>query len=646
MKRTAFISIFLLPVFLHTPAAAQPEQMMGTEGHFRIPVEDSSVHQLIHAGIRLIDQRTDSALFLLYTAWRRSERTGDNDGIALSLMAIATCHTVKNDIPAAIRYLRQAYPYCLRSVQKNRLLIEWYRNQFLVYKSSGRADSALAAIQKTVPLIEQVKDTFLVVNMYNHIGSVLIDNQDYENAYPYIIRARDMNMKQNADMLVSWINLGYIYSNSRRPDSIYFWASRAFDKARELKYPRYERSASLLLVQYCLWKGDEKKSDEYAQNAIRLIDTNASDNHLYVYRALCMIYMRYHYKKALAYGNIALQHLKPEQQVRKDVIHLYAQMSDIYHAMGDAGNAYKLLLTYNNLSDSINLLERNKAVDRLEKQFQLSEKEKEIALKENQLLLQQNKVRSRNIWIAVIGGGLVAGLSLSGLLYSLYRGSKRKMRIMRQQKEIDELRATMDGEEKERNRIAVELHDNIGGMLSAATYSLDTIKNENDDWAQNNSLKKIDSIITEVRNEIRKTAHTLMPDVLLRHSLPEAIRQYCSFIERDTGLQIDVQEQGDFEHLSKDLQLSLYRITQELIQNILKHARATRAIVQIHSGKDIISLTVEDNGTGFDGNGMMDGRGLLHIRNRLLVINGKLSIDSEPGKGTSVYVEIQTSPIS
>ncbi len=408
---------------------------------------------------------------------------------------------------------------------------------------------------------------------------------------------------------------------------------------RKGRFPTY---AEILSQKYFLLTGKRKKAAEYAQNTIRLLDKSVYDSQLYVYRLLNSFYTQQgDYKAALTYGELALKYIKPSQYKRKDVINLYLQMSDLYSVLGDSGKAYNFLTRYNQLVAAINLLERDKAVDKLEKQFQLSEKEKEIALKENQILLQQGKVRNRNAWIAIIGSGL---LIISGLLYSLYRNSKRKMHIMHQQKEIDELRAMMTGEEKERNRIAIELHDNIGGMLSAAMYSLETLKGDHKEWKDNSTLKKLDGIIGEVRNEIRKTAHTLMPDVLLRHSLPGAIQQFCHFIEHETGLQIDMQQQGSFDHLRKDVQLALYRITQELIQNILKHAEATQVFVQLHSGKDILSLTVEDDGRGFDTAKLKTagGMGLPNMQNRLKVINGKLSIDSEAGKGTSVYIEINT----
>lgn len=235
--------------------------------------------------------------------------------------------------------------------------------------------------------------------------------------------------------------------------------------------------------------------------------------------------------------------------------------------------------------------------------------------------------------------GTAAGLVSVILCLLLYhRNTRKKIFILKQQNEIDELKAMMDGEEKERNRIAIELHDNIGGMLSAASYALSQSGNYQN---YQNTNSRVNTLITDIRNEIRKTAHTLMPDVLIRESIVEAIQQYCHFIERDTGVQINFQYRGSFEHVERDVQLSLYRICQELVQNILKHAEASQVIVQLDAASDLLSLTVEDNGKGFDTeDASYKGRGLKYIENRLLLVNGKISIDTESGKGTSIYIEI------
>ncbi|WP_118973969.1 sensor histidine kinase [Taibaiella koreensis] len=636
MKKLLYI-LWLLgaPVTTFAQVALRPHEQVSV----RLKPSDSlRIHALIRCGIDLVNDKTDSAVLLLSEAGAASRRAEYAEGIALSLMALSSCYAVKNDIPMATRCLEQAYPYCTAPSANSKLLIKWYRNRFLVYKYAGQVDSAMGVIRKALPLVEQLQDTSYAVNTYNHIGAILIDNQDYEKAYTYTCKALQLNNGLNNDKLVSWINLGYIYANRGDRDSLFIWATKASEGAQQLQLPRYERSAALLLVRYYLSKGIETMADRYARRAIQLIDTQASDNRLYIYRILCKEYLdKERYTQALTYGNMALEQVKATQRQRRDVIYIYALLAETYHQLGNGDMAYRFLLQYNALSDSLNLLERDKAVDRLEQQFRLAEKEKQIAKQQREALLQQQGIRNRNIGIIIALSGLVV---LVVLLIVLQKSARRRMQLLRHQKEIHELKAMISGEERERNRLAIELHDNVGALLSAASYSLDSAKEREHGFQQQEDLGKIGAIIVGIRSEIRRTAHTLMPDVLLRHSLPEAVRQYCAFIERDTGLQVSMQQQGSFEHLSQEAQLSVYRIVQELLQNIQKHAGATSALVQLHSGNGIVSLTVEDNGRGMPEQPERTGMGLQNIARRLKVMEGSISFDSEAGKGTSVYVEL------
>jgi two-component system NarL family sensor kinase len=348
------------------------------------------------------------------------------------------------------------------------------------------------------------------------------------------------------------------------------------------------------------------------------------------------------YTKALHYAKTGIAHSRQKALHRKGEIIIYKRLSRIYHKMGHNDSAYHYLYAYQELSDSLNFLEKEKAFINLEKQFQLSEKEKEIAQKENKILTQQQQVRNRNIWIAAIGLGIFV---LTVLMLIFYRNVQRKYFILQQQKEIDKLKATIEGEENERKRIAVDLHDNVGGLLTSAQYKVENMKQEKGESNSLENIDKIGTIIEVARNEIRKTAHILMPDVLLRHGLAKAIEIYTIDIEKDTGLPIDVQIQGRFDHLSKDVQLNFYRIMQELFQNILKHAAASKVCIQLLATPGITSLTVEDDGRGFDPETTQLGMGLENIRNRILIYDGVFSINAAKGKGTSIYIEMNDPPV-
>jgi len=179
-------------------------------------------------------------------------------------------------------------------------------------------------------------------------------------------------------------------------------------------------------------------------------------------------------------------------------------------------------------------------------------------------------------------------------------------------------------------------------MLGAAMMRFSSMHHDNAAVTQSPAYLEAMEILREMGDEIRKTAHNLMPDVLLKQSLPEAVQAYCNLLQEGGALKIDFQSYGSFNDLSRDHKLNLYRIIQELLKNILQHAGASLAMVQLLRNEDMLIVSVEDNGIGFDNNKKKAGLGLYNIRTRVNSLDGRFTLDSTPGKGTSVFIEIKT----
>ena len=145
--------------------------------------------------------------------------------------------------------------------------------------------------------------------------------------------------------------------------------------------------------------------------------------------------------------------------------------------------------------------------------------------------------------------------------------------------------------------------------------------------------------LEETMQDLRKTAHNLMPETVARRGLSGALQEFCNKLENDNATRIHLII-NDSRPLDSTLELSLYRIVQELVQNVLKHAAAGTLILQIHYFDNLLSVTVEDDGTGFDPVTAHKGTGLENVKERVASMDGHVSISSEGGKGTSVYFEI------
>jgi signal transduction histidine kinase len=198
----------------------------------------------------------------------------------------------------------------------------------------------------------------------------------------------------------------------------------------------------------------------------------------------------------------------------------------------------------------------------------------------------------------------------------------------------------MEGEEKERSRIARDLHDEISGMVAAAQMHFGTLAGKLSDITAMQEFHQGMYLLQTAALLIRRTSHNLMPEILLENGLDKALNRYCSSISSDC-LRLDYVIIGTINSYAPGFELSLYRIAQELINNIIRHAHASRALVQLGDEAGVLSLTIEDNGTGFLQTGDTNGTGLGSVKKRISAMGGTIEIQSSPDKGTSIYIEFQ-----
>ena len=200
----------------------------------------------------------------------------------------------------------------------------------------------------------------------------------------------------------------------------------------------------------------------------------------------------------------------------------------------------------------------------------------------------------------------------------------------------------MQGEEKERNRIAKDLHDGIAGMLVAVKMHLNALIDERKELKELEHTGKIITLLDDAYGEVRKTSHNLMPEVLLKHGLDEALKRYCHNISSQNKLIVEYDSWGNIKRFKSSFELSIYRIIQELVTNIIKHSKASRALVQISVQDHILSVDIEDNGIGMESEASVDGMGLHSLERKIKTMDGKLHTISSSNAGFGVYMEFDT----
>jgi signal transduction histidine kinase len=342
------------------------------------------------------------------------------------------------------------------------------------------------------------------------------------------------------------------------------------------------------------------------------------------------------YAKATGYLN--------ESNRLAEKIHYAELQANNYNELADAAARqldYKKALEYfqkrTTLRDSLFSTERTKQIEELNTKYQTVKKEQIIDQQHNRI------VRQNFIFLGLAGLALMIGL-LSWSQYKRYKLKKEtqlKTEVMKQQELAT--KAVIEAEEEERQRIARDLHDGVGQMMSAAKMNLSAFESEIEfnSEDQKRSFEKIIHLVDDSCKEIRHVSHNMMPNVLLKNSLASAMHDFIDKIDKKK-LEIHLYTNGLEDRLDSNIETVLYRVIQECVNNVIKHACATTLDISVIRDKDSISATIEDNGKGFDTTDKekFEGIGLKNILTRVEYLKGTAEFDSTPGNGTAVSLHI------
>jgi signal transduction histidine kinase len=358
--------------------------------------------------------------------------------------------------------------------------------------------------------------------------------------------------------------------------------------------------------------------------------------------------------------NMALFFLKKAEKsapranvvMRRDISR---QLSSTYASLDSLELALKYATRAVEIGDTLIALEREAALHRLALQFDTREKRREIKQLEEEKSVVEEESKQQRIGLFALGVALAAVLLA---LFFIVRDYKHRMRVnklltaqkeeINQQKirdlentlKIETMQSMLVGQESERQRVAQDLHDSVGGLLAAIKIQLETMLSKKPERAQDDDWIKIKALLDETVSETRHIARNMQPSALLEFGLVTALRDLTNRVHGEGVPHITFQHFGEFGDLNREIALNCYRIIQELIQNSLKHAQATEIMVQITRTDNQLALLVEDDGTGFDPESTQKGMGTDNVARRAQFLKGELSVQSAKGQGTSTLVTV------
>ncbi len=584
----------------------------------------------------------DNAQSLYQEALTYSKKHNDVKSMSRILIRMGNVYTIKGMYDSALLCYTQCRELTAgqSSADSISMIQQLNNNLASIHLRLNNYEEALRLLMPIAKWAEGSNSYDLLPNIYANIGVALMNSDEDGKALLYFdkgIKAAQKTTQAQKLLIPIYVNQCQTLLNMGNIKQGKEICEKTLILLKQNPNPEIEVQAKYLLGTIYEQEADNTKAIETYEALMNM--KNDLPGRLAPIARLGSLYRSNNdFKKAEACFNevlsIATQTNSPFNQSGA-----YYDLSKVYEQAGNPAKALACMKQYLVLKDSVQSLEKMKAVSLMEVRFRTAEKDKELA--ENKLTIanQEAKLVRRNTVVA--GTCIGALLLLGGGAYS-YRNRQRHER---QKYEIAVYQALAKGEEKERNRIARDLHDGIGGLLTTLKMQHKMMGKFAPGIMQNEIYGETEHLLDTTIQEVRKTAHNLMPELLLRHGLVEAVSLFCKSMQEDNSLEIDFQYYGLIQDLEESFQLAVYRIIQELVHNIVKHARATEALVQLSRHNEALDVTVEDNGTGMHLQQQEPGAGmgLKNVESRVKELNGKMHIKSASGEGTGVYIEFNLS---
>jgi signal transduction histidine kinase len=327
----------------------------------------------------------------------------------------------------------------------------------------------------------------------------------------------------------------------------------------------------------------------------------------------------------------------------------YKNIADLHAKEDEFVESINYLNKYISLRDTIFEDKKLKYLSEFQAKFNKLQDETKIIKLENDNIKTQSEFQKvsyqRNLFLGILF--LAFALVLSMILFFNWRNKKnkiisnQKIKELENQRKLETAKSVLEGEEKERKRIAHELHDGIGVLLSTASIHFSNVEDKSDPGIKS-ITKKAKEMLDKANSEIRNISHNMMPPVLSKFGIYEALLDIFEALDEDSDIITNFTIKGEKKALNENTEIMIYRFMQEIVNNTVKHADAAEVncIMVISSNK--LSIEYSDNGHGFDTNKInsKDSFGLNGIQSRIDFLNGKMKLDSNGETGTKYFINI------
>ncbi len=579
-----------------------------------------------------------------------AERLNYTEGVIRLYDVVGVIHRNLSNYSTALIYHRKGLELA-ESTGNLKLKMQALNNIGVVYRRLDESKLAIDVHMQALKIAEKLSDLRNTCISLNSIGNIYVALGQYQQALSFFRRALaiETQLKNYWGMSINFQNIGVVFESGNELDSAlhYYKKSLEFDilAKKESGIAICYNSIGKIYIKMQKYK----EAENYFQKALA-INLTIGDK-VYIadsYSNLAHMFLH------LGNTGEAINYYSQSAEISKQIgskmrsQEAYQGLSDCYEAKND----YKEAMKYHKLAvlyhDSIRSEYNTKHLALLQTQYD-TEKQK------HQIEILSREKKTSQLIVALLSIITLAGITVSVFGYRNANQRRKidkqaldlkeqKIRELEKDQQIIATHAVLKGEETERGRLARDLHDGLGGLLSGIRLTLSSGKTNylvsmENSQVFDNAITLLDQSI----RELRRVAHNMMPETLVKYGLKDALHDFCHSLEVVGGPKITFSYWGEEARFDRSLETTLYRIAMELINNSVKHAQANEIMIQLVKETRRVYLTVQDDGIGFNcaDTDCLNSSGLRNIRARVESFNGRLDIYSKPGEGTEIGVEFK-----
>ncbi len=513
--------------------------------------------------------------------------------------------------------------------------------------SAGRAEEALERLFTCLRLLELVPDkNDTEWRVRTNIAWAYLELKQYDDCIRFGLQNLQLMDKRELD----WIAV-YSYNNV----AVAYGALKKYDSAKHLinkSIAITEKNGdifSLANAYFILGKiyAENNELDQALAQYLKAKPLREKvGNPSYVISDLYAIADLYHqmgkYKNGIESASEAIR-LAEQYDLLLKFDGAYLALAKNYEGLRDYKNSSKYYNLWALAKDSVYSHSHADAIAEMQTKYETEKKEQQLALQQAELL-SQHVLLQRTYF--TIGGLVIITILLiiiSLLIRSRYR-RKQQLALQERVLAVQEayIKATIESQENERKRVAQDLHDGMGQLISALRMTVSSLPVLPSDEEKHKTVEKSEKILNDMHREVRAVAFNLMPQTLIQYGLIPALQEMASRLNESTGMKIKISSFDLNNRLTEVHEISIYRIVQEWITNVMKYAEATKIEIDLVVDDDEIRLTIEDNGKGFDTRLLIDsaGNGWKNMQSRTGLLKGTINIDSTPHRsGTTLVLQ-------